>query len=332
MRRLFSAVAVLMLLVAALLVTASLSGRQAPIDAVAEAERRHGVDLESRLVEVNGTRLHVVLAGPADGAPVLLLHGYPEFWWGWHEQIARLAQAGYRVIAPDQRGYNGSDKPAAVEAYRIQTLSADVIALLDALDVRQVCLAGHDWGGAIAWRVAIEHPERVRKLVMFNAPHPLAWEDARREPGTEETINWFRTFFQIPWLPEHLMRLDNWGLISTNLAETSRPGTFPEADLDLYRYAWDRDDSMRAMLDWYRAAGRFPQPMEGDGTVRVPVRLMWGMQDRFFDSRLATFSTQHCADATLTTIPDAGHWLLHEEPVVTSQALIDFCAPSAPPS
>lgn len=166
--------------------------------------------------------------------------------------------------------------------------------------------------------------------MMFNAPHPLAWEDARREQSEEETINWYQTFFQIPWLPERLARLGNWGPLSANLINTSRPGTFPEADLDIYRYAWDRDDSMRAMIDWYRAAGRYPHQVDGDATVRMPVRLMWGMQDRFFESRLAKFSQQHCADATLVQLPDAGDWLLHEEPALTSLEIIDFCAPSPP--
>ena len=208
--------------VAALLVFAALvaigywSGSNAPIDVVAEGRRILGVDLRSSMVPTNGIRLHVVEAGPADGPPVLLLHGFPDFWWGWNEQIARLSKAGFRVIAPDQRGYDLSDKPAEIEAYRVEELSADLIGLLDRLDLSQVYLAGHDWGGANAWRLVIAHPERVRKLVMFNAPHPKAWADAASDGSDEKSVNWFRTFFQLPWVPEVSSRFGNWAMVGGN--------------------------------------------------------------------------------------------------------------------
>jgi pimeloyl-ACP methyl ester carboxylesterase len=327
MKRVLRAVLVVVVLVAALVVAVRLSGRQDPIDVVAETERRDGVDLESRLVDTNGIRLHVVEAGPADGPPVVLLHGYPEFWWAWHGQIARLARGGFRVIAPDQRGYNGSDKPDPVEAYRLDQLTADILGLIDALGYRQVNLAGHDWGGAVAWYLVIEHPERFRRLVMFNSAHPQAWVDARAQPGEEETINWFRTFFQLPVLPELVGRAGNWSLLAKNLRDTSRAGTFPDPDMDYYRYAWDRDGAMSSMIDWYRASFRYPRTLTGDTTVRVPTRIVWGMQDRFFETRMAKLSVDHCADASLLEVPDAGHWLLHEEPELTSNEMIRFFGP-----
>jgi pimeloyl-ACP methyl ester carboxylesterase len=310
--------------IAALALTAALSGRQAPIDVIGATAARHGIELDSQLIATNGTRLHVVQAGPVGGPPVVLLHGYPEFWWAWHEQIARLSRAGFRVIAPDQRGYNASDKPEDIASYRVPVLVADIVGMLDALGIRQTNLAGHDWGGAIAWQLVLEHPERVRKFVAFNAPHPHAWVDARNDPQQEETINWFRTFFQLPWIPEATARLGNWGLLAKNLRDTSRPGTFPEGDLDYYRYAWDRDGSMGAMINWYRAGFRYPYPASGDGTVRLPTRIVWGMQDRFFESRMGRLSTRHCSDVALLEVPDAGHWLLHEEPELTSSQMIDF--------
>lgn len=314
----------------------SRSGRQAPLDAVGIASRRHGLPFSARMVPTNGIRLHVVSAGPPDGPPVLLLHGYPEFWWGWHEQMARLARAGFRVFAPDQRGYNASDKPAGVEAYRVETLVADLHGLIDQLGYPRVYLAGHDWGGAIGWRLVLAHPERIARLVMFNAPHPLAWEDARRSTSDEHPIDWFRTFFQLPLLPELVGRAGNWGLLTNSLRDTSRPGTFPDADLDLYRYAWDRDDAMHAMINWYRAAFRHPSLVSGDGAVGLPTRIVWGMQDRFFERRMARLTLDHCADANLIELETAGHWLLHEEPERTSAVMIEFfrapgvADPSAP--
>jgi pimeloyl-ACP methyl ester carboxylesterase len=303
---------------------AYLSGRQAPIDIVGITRQRDGVDLESTMIPTNGIRLHVVQAGPKDGPPVLLLHGYPEFWWGWHEQIARLSRAGFRVIAPDQRGYDASDKPRGIASYKIDLLVADIVGLIDALGYEQVNLAGHDWGGAIAWHLVLEHPERFRKLVMFNAPHPLAWRDARNSEPQEKTISWYRTFFQIPLLPELVGYAGNWALLVKNMRDTSRPGTFPDADMDLYRYAWFRDGASHSMVNWYRAGFRYPHEVSGDGLVRVPTRIVFGMQDRFFEPRLARLSVPHCASGELVEIPNAGHWLLHEEPEVTSRQMIEL--------
>ncbi len=308
----------------ALVLAARFSGRQAPIDVVAVTQARDGVPLESAMVATNGVRLHVVSAGPRDGPPVVLLHGYPEFWWGWHEQIARLARAGFRVVAPDLRGYDASDKPPGIDAYRLELVLGDVVGLVDALGYRQVSLAGHDWGGAVAWHLVLEHPERFVRLVMFNAPHPLAWVDAARSPSKEHASGWYRLFFRLPVLPELATRAGNWRAMVDNLRGSSRPGTFSDADLDLYRFAWDRDDAMHAMINWYRALGRHPYPVRGDGLVRVPTRIVWGMQDRYFESRLAHLSLEHCALATLAELPDAGHWLLHEEPERTSEEMIAF--------
>lgn len=300
------------------------SGRQTPIDIVAVVKQRDGVQLESTMVPANGIRLHVVQAGPKDGPPVVLLHGYPEFWFAWHKQIVRLAKAGFRVIAPDQRGYDASDKPRGIAAYQVEDMVGDILGLIQALGYERVDLAGHDWGGAIAWYLVIEHAEHFRRLVMFNAPHPLSFQDARRSEPQEKPINWFRTFFQIPVVPEVVGYANNWSLLTGNLRKTSRPGTFSDADFDLYRWAWFRDGASHSMVNWYRAAFQYPHKVEGDGLVHVPTRIVWGMQDRFFENRLARLSAAHCANAELIEVPEAGHWLLHEEPEMTSRKLIEF--------
>lgn len=304
-----------------------LSGRHDPIDVVAATARRDGIELDAQLIPTNGIRLHVVQAGPKDGPPVVLLHGYPEFWWGWNQQIAPLARAGFRVIVPDQRGYNASDKPDGIEAYRVEMLVDDILGLIRQLGYEKVHLAGHDWGGAIAWYLVLEHPEHFRKLVMFNSPHPLAWVDARQDATQEQTINWFRTFFQLPVVPEVTGRLGDWWLLRKNLRDTSHPGTFPDADMAYYTSAWDRDGAMGAMhsmINWYRASFRYPHHVVGNGMVHLPTRIVWGMRDRFFDSRLARLSVKHCADAQLVEVHDAGHWLLHEEPQFTSRMMVEF--------
>ena len=327
LRRVLIAAAVGAVLFALLVLYVWQSGKQTPIDVVAETEKQLGIELESTRMAGSGVLIHVMFAGPKEGPPVVLLHGYPEFWWAWNRQIAHLARAGYRVIVPDQRGYNSSEKPRGVEAYRVDLLMADIIALIVRLRYDDVYLAGHDWGGAIAWRIAIEHPERVRKLVMFNSPHPLAWRDAEQNPAKGESINWFRTFFQLPVIPELATRAGNFRMVVNSLRETSRPGTFPDHVMNYYRYAWARNWSMHSMINWYRAAFRYPVEVADDSIVRVPTRIVWGLQDRFFDPQMVQLSLKYCADATLREVPNAGHWLLHEEPELTSGEMTAFFHP-----
>jgi pimeloyl-ACP methyl ester carboxylesterase len=232
-----------------------------PIDVIAEAERRLGIDLHSARIPTNGIRLHVVEAGPGDGPPVVLLHGMPEFWWGWAGQIARLARAGFRVIAPDQRGYNLSDKPPRVEAYRMAYLAQDVVGLIEELGYESVYLAGHDWGGIVAFQVAVRRPAAVRKLVVFNSFHPFALEEASRRPEDgEDTITWYRVMFQLPWIPELVTPLGGWAFFVKMLRDTSREGTFPDEELAYYRQAWSREGAIRSMLHWYRAYADFRFP------------------------------------------------------------------------
>ena len=300
------------------------SGDQAPIDVVAEARTSLGIPLESSLIETNGIRLHVVQAGPVDGPPVVLLHGFPEFWWTWHAQMKALAQAGFRVIVPDQRGFGLSDKPPRVEAYRMQERSADIVGLLDALGHERVFLAGHDFGGFVGWDLAIHHPERLRKLVIFNVAHPEAYRAPPPGEPEHETTNWFRTFFQLPWLPELVGRSGNWLLLSRNLVETSRPGSFAEPALRYYKSAWAYENAIHTMLDWYRAGFRYPIEPAAEPRVHVPTRIVWGALDVFNDPRFAEPSLALCDDAKLVRFGDAGHWLLHEKPVETSQLLIEF--------
>jgi pimeloyl-ACP methyl ester carboxylesterase len=291
---------------------------------VAEAQTALGIPLESSLVATNGIRLHVVQAGPANGPPVLLLHGFPEFWWTWNAQIKALAQAGFRVIAPDLRGFGRSDKPPRIEDYRSEERLADVLGLLDALGHPSVYLAGHDFGGFVAWNVALLHPERVRKLVVFNVAHPEVYRSPPPpEPG-RETTNWFRSFFQLPWLPELAVRSGHWFLLSRSLVESSRPGTFAEPALRYYQSSWAYENAIHTMIDWYRAGFRYPNELPADLRVRVPTRIVWGGLDRFNDPRFAEPSLAFCDDGQLVVYTDAGHWLLREKSAETSELMIRF--------
>ncbi|MEN8184430.1 MAG: alpha/beta hydrolase, partial [Myxococcota bacterium] len=290
-------------------------------DAVAAAETELGVELETSRVTLGEVELFVVAAGPADGPLVVLLHGYPEFWYAWRGPLAQLAAAGFRAVAPDQRGYDQSDKPGDVESYRIDRLSGDVAALIAVLGHESAFVVGHDWGGGVAWDVALRHPERVRKLAVIDTPHPNVDFGAG---GDEDQIDWFRTFFQLSWLPERVARLGNWELVAGALRDTSIPGTFSEETLDLYRSAWDRDDSMAHMIDWYRAGFRYEAPDPPDWTLRLPVMVVVAPGDVFIPGDLTRASMPFLEDGRLVELEEGTHWVIQERPDEISRLLIEF--------
>jgi pimeloyl-ACP methyl ester carboxylesterase len=206
------------------------------------------------MVEAAGVRLHVVEAGPASGSPVVFLHGFPEFHYGWRHQIDALAAAGCRVLAPDQRGYNLSDKPRGLAAYSLDALAADVVAALDALGCAKTFVVGHDWGGVVAWWLALTRPDRVAGLVAINAPHPVVMRRALRRDRAQRRRSRYILFFQLPWLPEWRLRRNDFAGLARALTATSRRGTFSPEDLARYREAWRQPGALTAMLNWYRAA------------------------------------------------------------------------------
>jgi pimeloyl-ACP methyl ester carboxylesterase len=267
--------------------------------------------------------LHAVAAGSEDGPVVILLHGFPEFWYSWHRQIEPLSAAGFRVIVPDQRGYNLSSKPAGVAAYALTELVSDVIAIVDQLGQKKIFLAGHDWGAAVAWSAALLHPQRIAKLSVLNVPHPSVMRKFLSTRPRQLLRSWYMFFFQLPWLPEALFSAFNFRAGSHSLLRSSRPGTFSAGDLDQYRAAWSQPGSLTAMINWYRALFR-TRAKSSDKTVRVPTRILWGERDDFLLTEMAHESLRYCTSAELFTFANATHWLQHEEPARVSELLIDF--------
>jgi pimeloyl-ACP methyl ester carboxylesterase len=265
-------------------------------------------------VTVGDVELHTVLAGPKDGPLVILLHGFPEFWYGWRHQIPFLAAAGYRVWAPDQRGYNLSDKPEDVADYNLDRLAADVVALIDAAGRERTHLVGHDWGAAVAWWVAAKHPERLAGVVAINVPHPVVMRRTVRHSLRQLARSWYIAFFQLPWLPEVMARLGNWRIMTEMLRRWSQPGTFSDADLDHYRAAWSQPGAYTAMLNWYRAMVRHPPDPLARPRISVPTLLIWGARDVALGREMAQPSIDLCEDGQLVFLDDATHWVHHEEP------------------
>jgi len=279
--------------------------------------------LEDLWFERDGVRLHAVAGGPEKGPLVILLHGFPEFWYSWHKQIGPLAEAGIRVVAPDQRGYNLSSKPPAIADYALQHLTADVVAIADQLGHDRFFLAGHDWGAAVAWATALQYPQRLRKLAILNVPHPAVLLNTLRRNPRQMLRSWYMAFFQLPRIPESRFSANNFAEGTKSLVASSRPGTFTPEDLARYREAWSNPGTVTAMINWYRAFFR-NRPALPDPQVHVPTRILWGRRDRFLLPQMAQESVKFCDSAELTYFPDASHWLQHEESDAVNAALIQF--------
>jgi len=282
--------------------------------------------IEELLFQNGGVTLHAIASGPKEGPVAILLHGFPEFWYGWRKQIEPLASAGFRVIVPDQRGYNLSSKPFSIAAYAIPELVSDVIAIADQLGQRKIFLAGHDWGAAVAWSAALLQPERVAKLVILNVPHPSVMRRYIFTRPRQMLRSWYMFLFQIPWLPEAVFSAFDFRAGARALQGSSRQGTFSSDDLAQYRAAWSQPGALTAMINWYRAAFRhrvkFP-----DKTVHVLTRILWGERDQFLMAEMARESLAYCTNGELYTVAEATHWIQYEEPDRVSQLLIEFFQP-----
>lgn len=267
-------------------------------------------------IRTNGVRLHVVTAGPADGPLVVLLHGFPDFWYGFRRQIAFLAERGFRVMAPDQRGYGESDKPAGVSAYRIDELVADVLGLIDAAGREKAHVVGHDWGGGVAWMLAMRHAARVEKLVAMNAPHPVVMMKTLRTSLEQLAKSWYMFFFQLPFLPELALTANGGRNAFDRIARDAAPGAFTEEDFPHYRDAWTRPGAATAMIHWYRALLRHPQsvPSTEEARIRVPTLLLWGTGEQHLVRSMAEDSIALCDQGRLELIDGASHWVHADAP------------------
>ncbi len=289
--------------------------------------------LEHIDIKTNGMHLHTVQAGPQDGPLVVLLHGFPEFWYGWRNQLEPLAEAGYRVVAPDQRGYNLSDKPPGAAAYRVELLAADVVGLIDALGREKAYLAGHDWGAAVAWEVALAYPQRLEKLAIFNVPHLDVMMRFLRGSFSQLRKSWYIFFFQIPVLPEWVLSLNQCANARRMMRASSKPGSFTEADLDEYVKAWQQPGALTGMINWYRAAfrggarGLWRLAKTPPRRVTAPTLILWGKKDVALSYEMVQPSLDLCDNGRLVTFERATHWVQHDEAEAVTRNLLQFFQP-----
>ncbi|RME83482.1 MAG: alpha/beta fold hydrolase [Caldilineae bacterium] len=279
----------------------------------------------NRFADLPGLRLHYIDAGPSDAPAVVLLHGFPEFWYSWRHQIPELIAAGYRVIAPDQRGYNLSDTHGP---YDLATLVQDVIYLLDHLELSTCHLVGHDWGGVVAYTLAAAHPHRLVSLSILNAPHLNAYLDALRVSGRQRRKSWYVYYFQLPWLPEWSLRRRDYAMLRAMFRRLP-PAYHSPADTERYVEVWSRPGALSAMVGWYRHLGRHLllrgmrlPPM----CIETPTLVIWGERDAALDKVCNRTLPRYVANLTIHYLPGISHWVQMHDPPAVNRLLLQHLA------
>ena len=280
-------------------------------------------NIEFKYIDTNGITLHVALAGPEDGELVILLHGFPEFWYGWRNQIDALVRSGYRVAVPDQRGYNKSDKPAGRKAYTIDILAQDIAGLIKSMDREDAFIIGHDWGGAVGWHLAATHPEVVRGFIAVNIPHMGVFPRVLLQAPSQLIRSIYMAFFQLPILPERLMRTKDFEHMAKGIRRTGRAGAFTAGALESYKSAWREPGALSGMLNWYRALPFSINKINTD-RINVPVKIIWGDKDPFLSKKLAAESLKFTDTREVTWVHGATHWVHLEEPHTVNREIFTF--------
>jgi pimeloyl-ACP methyl ester carboxylesterase len=280
----------------------------------------HGMnwqDVKIIRVAANGINFEVATMGEGERL-ALCLHGFPEHAYSWRHQMPLLAKLGYRVWAPNLRGYGNTDSPREVSAYKTSTLVEDVAALIKAANAKEVVLLAHDWGGALAWSLAMNQPQLIDRLVILNLPHPACFARELRRPA-QLMKSWYIFFFQLPWLPEFLLGRNHARATSGIIRGSSRnPARFPDEALEVYRANAARLGGLTAMLNWYRAlirggglrrfrAGKVP-------IIHVPTLFLWGDADTALSLRTTVGTEKYVSDLTFRVFPSVSHWIQQEAP------------------
>ena len=286
--------------------------------------------MQNAVIETNNIKLHVLTDGPENGKSVILLHGFPEFHYGWRKQIPALVEAGFHVIAPDQRGYNLSDKPNGIFSYDVDILAKDIIGLLDHFGIEKTYLAGHDWGAVVAWTIALKYPERLKKLAILNVPHLDVMTRFILEDTEQRKKSWYVFFFQIPFFVEWTLRRDNFRNLTRMLVGSGRKSTFSADDLTQYKKAWAQPGALTGVVNWYRAIFRpslkygFQSKKILARRVKVPTLMLWGKKDVALSHEMVEPSIELCEQGEAVLFEKATHWVQHDEADEVNKKLIQF--------
>ncbi|HEX2764034.1 MAG TPA: alpha/beta hydrolase [Allosphingosinicella sp.] len=293
----------------------------------------------SRVALSTGVTLNVATAGPADGEPILFLHGFPESHRTWRNQMAGLADR-YRVIAPDQRGFAASDRPEGVENYETDKIVADLAALADALGIHGFTLAGHDWGGAVAWTAALYHPARVKRLIIVNAPHPLVFQKSLIEDPAQREASQYINFFRSPAAEAAITAMGLEGFLDRLLAGHADPTKLTAEERRHYLDDWKQPGALTTMLNWYRAS-KIVVPAPGEDAkaplwtrapfpkLKMPTLVVWGLKDPALLPIQLEGLHDLVEDLRIVTSPSAGHFITWAEPGTVTGAIRDFLEETA---
>jgi pimeloyl-ACP methyl ester carboxylesterase len=325
------------------------------------AARAEGI--QDSFADVNGVRIHYASAGVATGAAagagaasdagvdaaalaaagasrlIIFLHGFPEFWYAWREQLVEFGR-DYFAVAPDMRGYNLSSKPAEVERYEISQLVGDVRALVEHLQpshagAKKCVLVGHDWGGVVAWAAAIACPDVVEKLVIINSPHPGIFQRELAENPAQQQASQYMLVFRSPEA-EALLSANNFAAMQDSiLSEGLRQGYFSEADRLAYVEAWSQPGALTGGLNYYRAAKIGPPSGTGDEAsrmklnfpsldVKAPTLVIWGERDPYLLTGNLNGLDRYVRNLRVERIPDGTHWVVHEKPALVNSLIRSF--------
>lgn len=280
--------------------------------------------IETAFVEANGLTFEVDMCGEGETL-VLCLHGFPEHSVSWRYQLPHLAKQGYRVWAPNLRGYGKSSKPKGVDAYAIENLMEDAGALMDASGCKSVILIGHDWGAVIAWFFAIRKVRPIEKLVICNVPHPVRFAEVIAQSKDQRGKSWYIRFFQIPALPEFFMRLGRAKVIGKAFTDSTRDRTnFPPEIIDVYRDNAAQPGALTAMINYYRAivrGGMQRQEALGFPDIETPTLMIWGEDDIALSKETTLHTDRHVKDFTIRYLPGVSHWVQQEAPEAVNAIL-----------
>jgi len=275
-------------------------------------------NLKESFIHVNDLKLHVMIAG--SGKPVLLLHGFPDFWYGWKNIIIRL-QDKFNLIVPDLRGYNLSDKPKGIENYKIDLLVEDIKNLAKELKIDSFYLVGHDWGGVIAWCFAEKYPEHVKKMLILNAPHPKIFQEKLRYDEMQRKASFYIFEFLKPKGEMFLLENDfNW-LKKVVFNGTVKKDAFTEEDKRMYLKAWKQEGAIEAGVNYYRANLNFD---EWTGIINVPTFVMHGMKDVAIMPSILEELSNYVKKLEVEKVNDSSHWIMYDAPQKVVNKIIEF--------
>lgn len=254
---------------------------------------------------------------------MLFLHGFPEFWYSWRHQIPEFAK-DYKVVAVDLRGYNDSDKPQAQSAYVMSEFVEDIRGVISGLGYESCILVGHDWGGAIAWSFAYAYPELVSRLIVMNLPHPAKFA-AGLKTSQQMLKSWYIAFFQVPFLPEFLIQLNDYRLIEEAFRGMAIDrSAFTDEDIEQYKNAFAKRGALTGTINYYRNLPTYLSQKKVWGILKIPTLMIWGEEDRYLGKELTYGTEEYVQDLRIRYIPNCSHWVQQEQPMLVNQMMREF--------